>query len=305
MHRIDTPNRALALYGAGKDGWRDGVMSSGILPTEVNAAFMNTLQEEIAGVIEGAGQVLNPGANNQLLIAIENLIEVRAGNYLLDTGVANAYVVAMNPAPPARQNGQVIRFKIAHANTGASTVNDGFGIVSLLNDVAGALVLGDLPLGSVAVAVFDAVAGAYLMAMLVPSQALTQTQGDGRYAALAGLATQLFSVAAATASAHAVNLGQFTGSNQSLATNGYQKLPGGLIIQWGTTAGIASSVSSGTLSYPIAFPNAAIYVNLMGVGAVTSGANTNLALATKTATNFSFVNSYLSSDPFNWLAIGY
>ncbi len=191
MHRIDTPNRALALYGAGKDGWRDGVMASGILPTEFNAAFLNSLQEEVAGVVEGAGLVLNPAANNQLLTAIQDLIEVRAGNYVLDTGVANAYVVAFNPVPPARANGLLVRFKVAHANTGASTINDGFGVVPLLNDVGGVLVAGDLLLGSVATAVFDSVAGAYLMTTLVPSQALTQTQADTRFQFSGALANGL------------------------------------------------------------------------------------------------------------------
>jgi hypothetical protein len=91
----------------------------------------------------------------------------------------------------------------------------------------------------------------------------------------------------------------------SMAANGYQKLPNGLIIQWGTSASISSSVSSGTITFPVAFPSNAAYVNIIGVGAVTTGANTNLCLATKTATNFSFVNTYLSAEPFNWIAIGY
>ena len=182
MHRINTPNRALALYGAGKDGWRDGVMASGILPTEFNAAFLNTIQEEISGVVEGAGLALNPATNNQLLIAIENLIEVSAGNYVLDTGVANAYVIALNPVPPARANGQVVRFRVSHANTASCTINDGFGVIPLLNDVGGALAAGDLPLGSVVTSVFDSIAGAYLIVTMVPSQAFSQAQADARYA---------------------------------------------------------------------------------------------------------------------------
>lgn len=46
----------------------------------------------------------------------------------------------------------------------------------------------------------------------------------------------------------------FKGSNQSLAANGYQKLPGGLILQWTHVTG------NGTSLYPIAFPNAALAV---------------------------------------------
>ena len=46
----------------------------------------------------------------------------------------------------------------------------------------------------------------------------------------------------------------FTGSNQSLGTNGYQKLPGGLIMQWGVAASMAGGENR-TITYPIAFPN--------------------------------------------------
>ncbi len=70
MHRIDTPNRAIDLWGAGKPGWRDGNKALGVNPTEFNALFMNSLQEEVAGVIEGAGLVLDPGNNSQLKNAI-------------------------------------------------------------------------------------------------------------------------------------------------------------------------------------------------------------------------------------------
>ena len=42
---------------------------------------------------------------------------------------------------------------------------------------------------------------------------------------------------------------------KSLATSGYQKLPSGLIIQWGAQTN--SSLGSGTINYPIAFTTAA------------------------------------------------
>lgn len=44
---------------------------------------------------------------------------------------------------------------------------------------------------------------------------------------------------------------------KSLSGNGYQKLPSGLIAQWGTTASVASP-STTIVTYPIAFPNAVI-----------------------------------------------
>ena len=50
------------------------------------------------------------------------------------------------------------------------------------------------------------------------------------------------------------------GSNQSLASNGYQKLHGGLIIQWGTYSGVLANTSSYTPIFPITFPNACVKV---------------------------------------------
>ena len=94
-----------------------------------------------------------------------------------------------------------------------------------------------------------------------------------------------------------------------LATNGYIVFPtwlAGLILQWGTTASIAGNGgSSGTINFLVPFPSKAAYLNFIGVGPVTSGDNTNLTIATKTVTSFSFTNSYLSANTFNWIALGY
>lgn len=50
----------------------------------------------------------------------------------------------------------------------------------------------------------------------------------------------------------------FKGSNQSIAAAGYQKLPGGVILQWATLTTDASGFA--TITYPIAFPTAALVV---------------------------------------------
>jgi hypothetical protein len=47
------------------------------------------------------------------------------------------------------------------------------------------------------------------------------------------------------------------GANQSLATNGYQKLPGGLIIQWGTLP-TTSDDGTANITWPIVFPTAVL-----------------------------------------------
>lgn len=53
----------------------------------------------------------------------------------------------------------------------------------------------------------------------------------------------------------------FEGSNQLLSSNGYQKLPGGLIIQWLTT-GVSSSSGAANFTFPIAFPNTAYQLSI-------------------------------------------
>jgi hypothetical protein len=59
-------------------------------------------------------------------------IQAQAQNYAPDTGSANAYVVNLTPALTAHVVGMPIRFKATHANTGASTFNDGIGTGALV-----------------------------------------------------------------------------------------------------------------------------------------------------------------------------
>lgn len=123
------------------------------------------------------------------------------------------------------------------------------------------------------------------------------------FAQLAGLSTQLFNVAAGTSSNNAVNLGQFS---SSLLTNGYQKLAGGLIIQWGITSPISSGTSA-NIAFPIAFPTAGLQI-VAGVGA--SGLLSNNftgAMEIQSRTNFN-VYSYVNgggAGTYRWIAVGY
>ncbi|MCG9094471.1 phage tail protein [Laribacter hongkongensis] len=68
--------------------------------------------------------------------------------------------------------------------------------------------------------------------------------------------------------AQKVELASFTGSNQLLAGNGYQKLPGGLIIQWGTISGIAYNATAQSFTFPIVFPGACLVVVSKGWASV-------------------------------------
>lgn len=90
--------------------------------------------------------------------------------------------------------------------------------------------------------------------------------------------------------------------NSSLAGSGYQKLPSGLIVQWGTGSATANN------TYPIAFPNGPLSV-VATVAAATTGTpyyvnvNLNGGKTSFGANAFSGTTS-LSGVAIHWLAIG-
>jgi len=122
------------------------------------------------------------------------------------------------------------------------------------------------------------------------------------YALLAGSATQVFSVAPATAAAHAVRLDQFPAS---IASSGYQKLSSGLIVQWGS-----ATVTAGTLTVvtpPIPFPTLGLILTTQLIGNATtttqySGGNYSTNIAGSTQISLS-----VSAGTFgvHWIAIGH
>jgi hypothetical protein len=89
----------------------------------------------------------------------------------------------------------------------------------------------------------------------------------------------------------------FKGENQSLSANGYQKLPGGLIIQWGTREG------DGSVTFPIAFPNA-VFQLAFSVNTATSGATPSCNTLSTTGATFDWVGMTLIS-PFRYIVVGY
>ena len=94
----------------------------------------------------------------------------------------------------------------------------------------------------------------------------------------------------------------FTGSNQSKATQGYQKFPGGLIIQWGTS-GTISGDSSIAVTFPIAFTSA---VYAMTATAIVSspGRDGSVNVQAITTSGFNLCNGDGVAQPGSWIAIG-
>jgi hypothetical protein len=93
--------------------------------------------------------------------------------------------------------------------------------------------------------------------------------------------------------------GGLTDSGHSYATNGYQKLSNGLIIQWGKKQGAGKTL----VTFPIAFPTACLNVNLVTQYNGYTTANGNI-YPTPTTTSF-YGHIYNTSYYGYWFAIGY
>lgn len=94
--------------------------------------------------------------------------------------------------------------------------------------------------------------------------------------------------------------GQF---NNSLAANGYQKLPNGLIIQWGT---ISASSGGAVLVYPIAFPYSAVSIHLTDAGSTCYSWGFSGGSASGINVYYRDLNNGVpATASASWIAIGY
>lgn len=174
MYQIDVPSAAPALPApspAGMPGYfTDGDIVRGIEPTVVPAEFLNGLMLEMLNLITAAGITPAKGSYGQMALAVTRMIEANSGNYTVDTGAANAYVVALTPPITRNTNGLSVKFRARHAATGPCTLDAGAGPVPLLREDGTPIEDGDIPLNGIVSATYDEPAAAFLLSGIVPSQ---------------------------------------------------------------------------------------------------------------------------------------
>ncbi|MTK12715.1 MAG: hypothetical protein F8N39_11700 [Clostridiaceae bacterium] len=172
MYQIDVPTASKDLpppTAAGVPGYfTDGDVNTP--PTIVPAEWLNNVMGEFLNVLAVVGIVPAKSQAGQVAAAIALMVQAKAGDYVADTGAANAYVVALTPAVTAYGNGLSIKFRSRRANTDASTLDAGAGPVPLLRSDGTPLRKGDVPPNSVVSTVFDAAAKAFLVTGIVLSQ---------------------------------------------------------------------------------------------------------------------------------------
>ena len=74
MHRIDTPTAQRDKFGEGKNGFTRGNPQTGTPATQLDYLYCDSIQEEIANVIELAGITLDKSKQDQLATAIKKFI---------------------------------------------------------------------------------------------------------------------------------------------------------------------------------------------------------------------------------------
>ena len=106
---------------------------------------------------------------------------------------------------------------------------------------------------------------------------------------------------------------QFGGVGASFATPGYQKLPSGLILQWGLTTMSTNTLGQGTINFPVTFPNATLNLRVsqgdsaaMNIILSTSSTAFNTSAFTVQAAISQTGGPFTSSSAkVSWEAIGY
>jgi hypothetical protein len=182
----------------------EGNPVTGTPATVFPAYAWNMLQDEIYNVIIAAGLTPNRNAWNQLLTAIQSMLQGSTTNVGVDTGAANAYVVAFTPALPNPVPWVPFWFEVKTTNTGASTLNATGTVEPLVGAAHLALQGGEMVAKGNALVYWNPTlnsnAGAYVLLFCsgAPEQIVPGTQ-----------------------SSQAVNLGQFAaGSNSVGPTTG-------------------------------------------------------------------------------------
>ena len=107
MRRIATGsnrNQAIDLFGTGKHGFKTGNRSLGDPPSTPGGEWFNSIQEELARVVEATGVSLDPAKFDQLLTSIK-FIAWGAGKTAAPWAPLSSPVLTDTPTAPTASDG--------------------------------------------------------------------------------------------------------------------------------------------------------------------------------------------------------
>lgn len=331
MDFIQSSNKQVDKFGPGRHGFSGGNPSGGILATFMTPEFCDDVMMELINLIEGGGVTPTAGQRNQALLSVQamisNAIAAAFGKDYKDsvryTTTGNITLSGLGTQaggdwPAALTAGNRILLKDQTIGSENVIYIAAAGAWTRAADADG---VGELTSGAV-VAVEEGATLADSQWMLttdgaitIGTTALTWARKDGSIVPDASETVKGKVELATDAEAQAFTANKFIdgaklntalkGSNQSLNSSGYQKLPGGLIVQWGRVTTDGSS--NATLTFPVAFPTAL-------VAAVPGGAGGNYYAYKETSRSQTAVTHNLTvsstgggaaSVTYDIIAIGY
>jgi hypothetical protein len=205
MDFIQTSNKQVDKFGAGRHGFSAGNSGAGVLATYLSNLWCDGVQQEIINLILAAGLVPD-GAN-----LAQALQAIRSGAliYAVDTGAANAMVVNYTPATPALPDGMVLWVKAKATNTGPTTINvDGHGAIPVTGAAHQALQGGEIVANGRCQLIYSATLNSCVLIectggalQVAPATAGQHAPQMGQVAGVAGSASNLtMTITAASAS---------------------------------------------------------------------------------------------------------
>lgn len=273
MDVIQSSNKQVDKFGVGLHGFQPGNPTLGVLATYFSNDWADAIQQELINIILAAGIAKSGADLTQVLKAIRSNALLTA----TDTGAANAAVLTFAPAIPALVDGMVLWFKAFATNTGPMTLNvNGLGVKDVVGSAHNPLQAGEIVANGKCQVIYNATLGKFV---------LIECTGGA------------LQVAPATQTGHAVNLGQFSGTRTG---NGYQRLPGGLILEWGLYSNPGGVQQTGIV-LPLAFPTAILNAHVSTFNATTSANGGSVYSLGATGFNVALNGAY----SFYWTAIGY
>lgn len=307
-----------SIPGVGLAGGRftDGDPANGILPSLDPAAWANAVTDEILNAIRGAG--LEPNETN-----VDQLAQALAKKAAIDS--PEFFGVPVAPTRPQFNNDTSLattafvqraigNWRGFAANTVGGTftlvaADAGKTIVLSGASVTGTLVLpkiGTVPDGAGWLIKCEAVTSNWSIAThaddganMVVGQAVASVpirRGDYAIITRGGGSWRVHG---------SVCLPYSDSFANQLTAIGYQRLPSGLIMQWGQAAAAATAGQPTTITLPIANPVATRSITITRTGG-TAGVDFNtFTISDITTTNF-VVRAQVSGSPtFFWMAIGH